>query len=146
MDQGLGSAQGYVGYNAALLGRAEETLPAIERAMRLDSMERRHSIWFSFGGFAQLLLGRTEEAIALLHKSLDRNPSYGFAQLFLAAALFMSGRRNEAAQVAAALREQYPEYPANAFEQLWLSRSASATYRAQVHPVFDSIRALGVAN
>ena len=31
-----------------------------ERAMRLDQTDRRHSIWFFFGGFAELLLGRTE--------------------------------------------------------------------------------------
>ena len=36
MDQGLSAAHGFAGYNAALLGRASETLPAIERAMALD--------------------------------------------------------------------------------------------------------------
>jgi hypothetical protein len=47
--------------------------------------------------------------------------------------------------VAAAFREQYPEYPANAFEQLWLSRSAVTAYRAQVQPLFERIRSLGIA-
>ena len=55
------------------------------------------------------------------------------------------GRRTDAAQLAESFRERYPEYPANAFEQLWLSRSASATYRAQIHPLFERIRTLGVA-
>ena len=36
MDQWLASAHGFAGYNAAFLGHAEETLPAVERAMRLD--------------------------------------------------------------------------------------------------------------
>jgi hypothetical protein len=49
--------------------------------MRLDQTDRRHSIWFFFAGFAELLLGRTETAIQLLQKSLERNPSYGAAQL-----------------------------------------------------------------
>jgi hypothetical protein len=82
----------------------------------------------------------------LLQKSLERNPSYGMAQIFLMAALSLTGRGTEAARVAASFREQNPEYPANAFEQLWLSRSASATYRAQIHPVFERIRDLGVAH
>jgi DNA-binding SARP family transcriptional activator/TolB-like protein len=144
MDHSLGLAHGFAGYNAALLGRTSETLPAIERAMRLDPTDRRHSIWFFFGGFAELLLGRVEAAVALLEKSLERNPSYGSAQLFLMAALSLLQRPDAAARLAASFRGQYPEYPANAFEQLWLSRSPSPTYRAQVQPLFEQIRTLGI--
>jgi tetratricopeptide (TPR) repeat protein len=146
IDQELGAAHAFAGYNAALLGRAYETMPAIERAMRLDPLDRRHGIWFFFGGFAELLLGKTDTAIALLQKSLERNPNHGGAQIFLISALSLLGRRSEAAQAAEAFREQHPEYPASAFEQLWLSRSACATYRAQIHPLFEKIRDLGVAN
>jgi tetratricopeptide (TPR) repeat protein len=144
MDHSLGLAHGFAGYNAALLGRVSETLPAIERAMRLDPTDRRHSIWFFFGGFAELLLGRIDGAVALLKKSLERNPSYGSSQLFLMAALSLLGRPEEAARLAASFHSQYPEYRANAFEQLWLSRSPSPTYRAQVQPLFEKIRSLGI--
>jgi len=146
MDHGLGAAHGFAGYNAALLGRADETWPAIERAMSLDQTDRRHSIWFFFAGFAELLLGRTEAAIALLRKSLERNPSYGAAQLFLMVALSAVGRRVEAEETAATFRKQYPDYRTTTFEQLWLSRSGCSTYRAQIHPLFEKIRTLGVAN
>ena len=112
--------------------------------MRLDPTDRRHSIWFFFGGFAELLLGRIEAAIELLRKSLERNPSYGSAQLFLMAALSQLGRPEEAARLADSFRAQYPEYLANAFEQLWLSRSPSPTSRAQVQPLFEKIRGLGI--
>src|SRR6516162_1855324 len=144
MDGSLGLAHGFAGYNAALLGRASETLPAIEHAMRLDPTDRRHSIWFFFGGFAELLLGRVDSAVALLEKSLERNPSYGGAQLFLMAALRQLGRPQDAARLADGFRAQYPDHPANAFERLWLSRSPSPTYRAQVQPLFEHIRALGI--
>ena len=60
-DSGQGTAHGFAGYNAAFLGRANETVPANERAMSLDRSDRRHSIWLFFGGFAELLLGRTED-------------------------------------------------------------------------------------
>jgi tetratricopeptide (TPR) repeat protein len=142
MDERLAAAHGFDGYNAALRGRASETLPAVERAMRLHQTVRRHSIWFFFGGFAELLLGRTEAAITLLQKSLERNPSDGGAQIFLMAALSLTGRRSEAASMAESFRRQYPEYPAHAFERLWLSRSASPVYRAQIYPLFERIRAL----
>jgi adenylate cyclase len=145
LDSGLAIAHGFAGYNAAFLGSASDTLPAIERAMRLDRADRRHSIWFFFGGFAELLVGRAEASIALLEKSLERNRSYGSAQLFLMAALSLSGRPAEAATAAASFRQQYPDCPATAFERLWLSRSGSATYRAQILPVFERIRGLGAA-
>ena len=144
MDQGLAIAHGFAAYNAAFLGNAGHTLPAIERAMRLDQADRRHSIWFFFGGFAELLMGRTDASIALLRKSLERNSSYGSARMFLIAALSLSGQYREAAEAAASFRQQYPDGPAGACEQLWLSRSRSATYRAQILPVFDTIRSLGV--
>jgi TolB-like protein len=144
MDQGLAIAHGFAAYNAAFLGNAGKTLPAIERAMRLDQADRRHSIWFFFGGFAELLVGRTEASISLLWKSLERNRSYGSARLFLIAALSLSGRCREAAEAAQLFRQQYPDCPTGAFEHLWLSRSSSATYRAQILPVFDTIRGLGL--
>ena len=112
--------------------------------MRLDPTDRLHSIWYYFGGFAELLLGRTEVSINLLKKSLERNPSYGSAQLFLMAALSLIGHRAEASDTAASFRAQYPDYRTNTFEQLWLSRSPSPTYRAQVQPLFEKIRSLGI--
>lgn len=144
-DPRLGIAHAFAGYNAVFRGHAEETMSAVERAMCLDQTDRRCSTWFFFGGFAELLLGRTEAAIALLRKSLDRNPIYGSAQLFLTAALSLSGRASEAARIAVSFRENFPEYRLNSFEQLWLSRSGSPAYRAQISPVFESIRGLGAA-
>ena len=98
MDQGLAIAHGFAAYNAAFLGNAGDTLPAIERAMRLDQADRRHSIWFFFGGFAELLMGRTDASIALLRKSLERNSSYGSARMFLIAALSLRARQEINAQ------------------------------------------------
>ena len=144
-DPSLGLAHGFAGYNAALLGRAGDTGTAIERAMRLDPAERRHSIWLFFGGFAELLLGRGETALAQLRRSLELNSSYGATQLFLIAALTLAGQPAEAARLAAAFRARYPDYPANAVDQLWLSRSASPTYRAQVQPLLHNIRTLALA-
>src|SRR5215469_13440580 len=139
MDRSLGLAHGFAGYNAALLGRADQTLPAIERAMRLDPTDRRHSIWFFFGGFAELLLGRVDAAVTLLEKSLERNPSYGGAQLFLMAALCQLGRPQDAARLADGFRPQYPAPPPNAFEQLWFSRSPSPTNRPKIQPLLEHI-------
>jgi hypothetical protein len=60
------------------------------------------------------------------------------------AGLSLMGRKSEAARAATAFREQYPASRANDFEQLWLSRSTCPGYRAQIDPVFEKIRGLGV--
>ncbi|HEV2301749.1 MAG TPA: hypothetical protein VGR91_09295 [Stellaceae bacterium] len=142
-DPGLGIAHGFAGYNAAFLGRAAETSAEIERAMRLDRTDRPYSVWFFFAGFAELLLGHGKEAVGLFEKSLERNPDYGCAQLFLAAALAASGRRRDASRAAAAFRTRYPRYRLNAFEQQWLSRSQSRIYRGQINPIYETICSLG---
>jgi DNA-binding SARP family transcriptional activator/TolB-like protein/Tfp pilus assembly protein PilF len=144
LDPQLGLAHGFGGYNAALLGHAEVTLPAAQRAMRLDRSGQHQNIFYFFGGFAELLLGRADSSIALLRNSLERNPTYGTAQLFLAAALMLLGRETDATRAAAVFRQQYPESRANDFEQLWLSRSANPVYRAQIAPVFEKIRTIGI--
>ena len=92
------------------------------------------------------MLGRTHEAIVLLQKSLERNPTYGSPQLFLMAALSLTGRHNEAAVMAQSFRRQYPESPAGAFQQLWLSRSDAPLYRAQIYPLFEDIQAISSAS
>jgi DNA-binding SARP family transcriptional activator/TolB-like protein/Tfp pilus assembly protein PilF len=145
-DPGLATAHGFAGYNLAFLGRAAETGAQIERAMRLDRTDRPYSVWFFFAGFAELLLGHGRESVGLFEKSLERNPDYGCAQLFLAAALAACGRRREATRAAAAFRTRYPRYHLNAFEQQWLSRSQSRLYRSQINPVYETIRSLGAVS
>ena len=143
-DPELGVARAFLGYNAAFLGHAEQTLPAVEQAMRLDQNDRRYSISFFFGGFAELLLGRPEAAIRFLQKSLERNPGYGSAQLLMMAALLQLGRNSEAARAAADFREQFPAARTSDFERLWVARSTNPVYRAQANPIFQKMRGLGI--
>jgi DNA-binding SARP family transcriptional activator/TolB-like protein len=144
-DPGLAIARGFTGYNAAFLGRADQTAASIRQAMQLDSNERRDSIWFFFAGFSELLLGRTEDAIRLLSYSLERNPQYGSAQLFLATAQDACGRGADAKRTAAQFRSRYPGYRLDAFDNQWLRRAKTPAYRAQIHPLFERVRGLDVA-
>lgn len=143
LDEELASAHAFSGYNAALLGRPSETPRAVERAMHLDRTDRRQGIFLFFGGFAELMLGRALEAVELLQKSLQRNPAHGSAQLLLMAAMCLTGQHREATAMAESFRRRYSTSPAGAFEQLWLSRSTSPVYRAQVYPLFEKLRDLG---
>ncbi len=110
--------------------------------MRLDPTDRRHSLWFFFGGLAELLLGRVDAAVALLEKSLECDPSYGTAQLF-PAALCLLERPDAAARLAASFRGQYPDYPPTPSSSSGC-RSPSPTYCVQVQPLVDKIRSLNI--
>lgn len=129
----------YAGYNRAFLGRAEGTLTGVEQALRRGGSDRLRSIWYFFAGFSRLLLG-ADDAMSLLRKSLELNPEYGSAQLFLAAALSMQGRSAEAAQLASEFRGRYPDYRLQTFDQQWLWRSSNPVYRRQIGPVADRVR------
>ena len=140
----LAIAHAFGGYNEAFLGHAEKTLPAIERALKIGGEDRRQSVWWFFAGFAELLLGRPEPAIAFLERSLNRNPGYGTAQLFLAAALNQAGRKSDGRRVMRAFNTRFQGYEHEAFTTQWFSRSHSPVYRAQIRPVVDELQRLGL--
>jgi hypothetical protein len=112
---------------------------------RLGS-RRSVCVWSFFGGFTELLLGRTESAIALLTRALQDNPTHPNSQFFLMmAALLATGRGGAPDLMQESLRQHHPGYSVQAFERMWLSRSASPVYRAQVHRLFTNIWAAGEA-
>ena len=65
------------------------------------------------------------------------------ALVALIAALLAAGRRRAVGAIQDSLRRHYPHYSVKTFEQLWLARSASAVYRAQIFPLFGNIWSLG---
>lgn len=143
-NSSLAIAHAFSGYNAAFLGRAEETLQAVERAIKIGGENRRQSVWWFFAGFAELLLGRPSAAVSFLEKSLNCNPGYGTAQLFLAAALRACGKRKEAESTMASFKASFAGYKQDAFTAQWLSRSRSPVYRAQIAPLAEELRQLGL--
>ena len=72
--------------------------------------------------------------------------TFALAPFLLTAALSAAGRHREASETAAKFRAQYPGYRTQALGQLWVSRSGSAAYRAQIQPLFEKMRGLGLAN
>ena len=97
-----------------------------------------------YGDFECSYCGQAERVIRELLESHGDDVRYVWRHLPLNDVHPSAQLASEAAEAAALFRQQYPDGPAGACEQLWLSRSRSATYRAQILPVFDTIRSLGV--
>jgi DNA-binding SARP family transcriptional activator/TolB-like protein len=140
LNPDLAAAHAFSGYNSAFLGLIGHTLPAVERAQHLGWSHRRPAVPWFFAGFAHLLLGHHELAIELLGKSLDANPDYGSAHLFLAAALWLSGRVEEAETAYEKFRQKFDHYQLSQFDSQWVSRSSAPAYRRQIAPIFGAIQ------
>jgi adenylate cyclase len=95
------------------VGRVEEALSMLEKAMRLNPMPPN---WYlhEFGSCYRLM-GRYNEAIAMLKKVLDRNPIYLNSRLNLIATFVMSGRVEDARAEAAEVLKQSPDFSVERF-------------------------------
>ena len=79
-----------------VLGRPENALEPLRKAMRLSPRDPLLSNWQMFMGAASLHLQRDGEAIDWLNTSVALNASDPFTHLFLTSALALSGREAEA--------------------------------------------------
>jgi adenylate cyclase len=75
-------------------GRPEESVPLIEQAMRLNPEYPTWYLWHL--GHAYYLTGRYEEAIAILKRTVIRNPEFMPAHAYLSSSYVALGRAGEA--------------------------------------------------
>ncbi len=103
-------APGYaqLGVTALELGRPEETLPLVERAMRLSPRDPNLGPWLAIAGMALLHQGRNEEAVSWLRRAVDTGTPVALHQAYLASALALVGRKEEAREALAAFRRAKP--------------------------------------
>ena len=90
------------------LGRPDEAIPLIERAMRLDPATNQQFLHFL--GMANLLAGKYETAAAALRERIRLVPNTDFSRSLLASALGYLGQIEEARRVWQELKEINPKY------------------------------------
>jgi tetratricopeptide (TPR) repeat protein len=96
LDPNLADAHGMIGWGKVLLGRAAEAEGHIREALRLSPRDIFAFRWLTFVGFAKIQLGADAEAVAWLRRSIEANRNFPLAHFFLAAALALLGRLDEA--------------------------------------------------
>lgn len=90
------------------VGRPEEAIPLIERAMRLDPAA--NSQFLHFLGMANLLAGKYETAAAVLRQRILLAPNTDFSRSLLASALGHLGEVDEARRIWHELEQINPKY------------------------------------
>ena len=93
-----------LGHCKFLAGSVEETIPLIEKAIRLSPRDPSIDIWYMQIGAVYLVQSRTEDAILWLEKARGANPVAPLTQGYLASAYALKGEMERAASALAEAR------------------------------------------
>jgi tetratricopeptide (TPR) repeat protein len=96
LDPNLAEAHAVIGIAKFVIGRFEETEAHLQEAMRVSRRDRYLSSWFVIAGVAHLYLGSDEEAVNCFRRSIQTGRINLAAQYYLAGALALLGRLEEA--------------------------------------------------
>jgi TolB-like protein len=96
LDRNMASAHANIGIAKFFLGRGEEIEAHMDQALRLSPRDTHMYIWLMFVGEAKFWHGNDAEAMVWLRRSLQANPNYHLAHLYLAAVLAHVGELDEA--------------------------------------------------
>jgi adenylate cyclase len=139
LNPNMAMAYNIKGGTRIYLGRPEEAIPLIERAMRLDPATNQQFLHFL--GMANLLAGRYETAAAALRERIRLVPNTDFSRSLLASALGHLGQTEEARRVWQELIEINPKY---SFEE-HLGR-LPFKHEADAQRLTDGLKKAGVLN
>jgi TolB-like protein/class 3 adenylate cyclase len=104
LNPNLAAAHAIIGLAKLYDGHPEETESHVREALHASPRDTDAYLWVAWIALAKMHLGAYEDALNLYRRSMDLNPNYPTARLYLAATLVELGRLDEArAEVKAAL-------------------------------------------
>ena len=115
LDPNLAEAHAVIGFAKIVIGRFEETEAHIREAMRLSPRDRNLYSWLATAGVAKLYLGSEDEAVNCFRRSIEVNRTHPGAQYFLAGALALLGRLEEAQSAVRAAIARNPDFTISRF-------------------------------
>jgi adenylate cyclase len=113
LDPNSSESAVFYGWALRSVGRYEDALRELERAMRLDPLNLRVPLYQICATYNAM--GRYDEAIATCKKAVEINPKYAPPYFQLAAAYSSVGRMDEARAVASEILKIYPNFSVDQF-------------------------------
>ena len=92
----------------ALLGRPEETLPLVKKAIRLSPHDGNLGEWCLSIGLAYFMMDQLDEAITWLQRSIEANRELATNYCVLAGACSLAGHTDEARAALLEYRSRQP--------------------------------------
>jgi class 3 adenylate cyclase/TolB-like protein/Flp pilus assembly protein TadD len=142
LNRNLGAAHAWIGQAKITMGRAEEAEAHVDQAFRLSPTDAVAFIWTHIRGLAKLHLGADEEAFAFFRRSVDASRNYPLSHFYMAAALALLGRLDEARPEVKAGLALAPNYSIARF--LTMAESDNPTYLKQRERILEGLRKAGV--
>jgi tetratricopeptide (TPR) repeat protein len=115
VDPNLAEAHAIIGVAKSVIGRFEETESHIEEAIRLSPRDKYFSAWLVIAGIAQLYLGNDDKAVTCFRRSVETSRNHPAAQYYLAGALALLGRLEEARSAVRAAMSLHPDFTISRF-------------------------------
>ena len=144
IDRNLAGAHAVIGARKLYLGRAAETEAHVQEALRLSPRDTSAFLWLMFVGTAKIYLGSHEEAIVWLRRSIEANRNNPLSHVFLAAALAVLGRPDEARAAARAALTLNPQLTIARFEVFFAQFSENQINLAGRDRIIEGVRKAGV--
>jgi len=96
LDRNLAAAHGQIGLAKYFIGRGAETEAHVQEALRLSPVDTFAHQWIFFAGLGKQQIGAYEDAVVQFRRAVEVNRNHPLAHFFLAAALALLGRLDEA--------------------------------------------------
>ena len=115
LDRNLAVAHAQIGFAKYVTGRGEDTEAHVLEALRLSPHDTAANVWMVLVGNAKSQIGADEEAIAWMRRAIEANRNLPAEYFFLAAALAVVGRADEARAAAQAGLKLDPSFTVSRF-------------------------------
>ena len=142
LDRNLAVAHAQIGFAKYVTGRGEETEAHVLEALRLSPHDTAANVWMVWVGNAKSQIGADEEAIAWIRRAIEANRNLPAEYFFLAAALALVGRADEARAAAQAGLKLDPSFTVSRFRAS--VAGDNPTYLARRERICDGMSRAGI--
>ena len=144
LDGSLHAARANVGYLLPMLGRAEEGEAPLRASIALAPESAFRGTWQVWLGQIDLLLGRGDHGARHFRAALSQPGTHtaGARRLYLAAALALNGRVEDARALTAEVLASEPGFSVDVFRRA--PGSDSPVYRAQIENLYRGLALAGL--
>jgi tetratricopeptide (TPR) repeat protein len=142
LDRNLAVAHAQIGFAKYVTGRGEETEAHVQEALRLSPRDPSANVWMVWVGNAKSQLGADEEAIVWLRRGIEANRNLAVGHFFLASALQLVNRHEDARTAAKAGLLLDPSFTVARFRAS--AATDNPTYLARRERVYDGMLRAGL--